>query len=439
MDEQLVDALRRRSEHGGALDVDAAFDEARATAAKRRRRRRTTVAAALACVVVLVGAGLFTLTRSGSDDHAEVAIAPHDEVLPDGWTRFAVPGADVSIGVPLGWAPRTIAVASASVHPVVDLASAPAFSSLCETPRLAAGTGVTLYEYTDLRGRGSYVPPQPFDQKLGGVSTRLIPQSEVVDRPAAFTTADAVDTFGCTAGSPDEALRAYGFIFRDHGRVFYATVATSDGLSDAHVDLALQVLDTLRVGDATTTPATTITTTTREPTPATRANLPGSEFQLRPVLGQVAPVDPSLAVDGATTRSAVASCDVARVGPAIPTTPVDSVDPSACVVLEQDGGRYLLGPAQVDADGVATAKKELRSGTGWVVDITFTANGATALDELARQQFHQQMAMVANGVLVAAPMIQPNVAEFDSFGGHLVATVPTESDADAVLQAIGRR
>ena len=44
---------------------------------------------------------------------------------------------------------------------------------------------------------------------------------------------------------------------------------------------------------------------------------------------------------------------------------------------------------------------------------------------LARQQFHGQMALVADGALVAAPTIQPADAEFVSFGGHLLASVPT--------------
>ena len=108
-------------------------------------------------------------------------------------------------------------------------------------------------------------------------------------------------------------------------------------------------------------------------------------------------------------------------------------------MLAQDGGRYLLGPSQVDGSAVATAKKDFRSGMGWIVDMTFTPTGATAVDDLARQQFHRQMALVADGTLVAAPTIQPSDADFVSFGGHLLVSVPTEAAADAVVRAVGAR
>jgi hypothetical protein len=82
-------------------------------------------------------------------------------------------------------------------------------------------------------------------------------------------------------------------------------------------------------------------------------------------------------------------------------------------VLAPDGIRYLLGPSQVDGVGVAIASKDIRSGMGWIVDMTFTPNGSRAVDDLARQQFV-------------------------SFGGRLVTSVPDEAAADAVLDALGR-
>lgn len=71
--------------------------------------------------------------------------------------------------------------------------------------------------------------------------------------------------------------------------------------------------------------------------------------------------------------------------------------------------------------------------------MTFAPSGATALDGLARQQFHEQMAVVADGVLVTAPTILPSDSEFVSFGGHLLMSVPTEAAADAVVRTAGAR
>jgi hypothetical protein len=236
VDDQLVDALRRRAERGAAPDVWDAFGDAHASAARRRRRRRTTVIAALACVVVVVGVIFAAVALSGSGDHVEVASKPHD--------------------------------------------------------------------------------------------------------------------------SGD------------------------------------------RAGDA---------------------------FQLRPVLGEVPVAD-----------AAAAPCGGALFGSDVPTTPADSVDPAACVVLAQDGVRYLLRPAQVDGADVASATKDDRGAEGWVVELTLTPSGAKAFDDLARQQFHRQMAVVADGVLVATPTIQPDSAEFGSFHGHVVVSGADEAGADAVLHALGR-
>jgi preprotein translocase subunit SecD len=165
-------------------------------------------------------------------------------------------------------------------------------------------------------------------------------------------------------------------------------------------------------------------------------------LQFRPVLSSVAVADPAVPVDDAAGRAALASCDVGQVGSlgqGMPTTPASEVDPQACVVLAIDDGsgqRYLLGPSVLDASGVADARKSFQSGNGWGVDLTFTPAGAEALDELARRQFHSQMALVAEGVLVAAPTVQPADSEFTSFGGTVRMTLgDTEAGADAIVRA----
>ena len=82
--------------------------------------------------------------------------------------------------------------------------------------------------------------------------------------------------------------------------------------------------------------------------------------------------------------------------------------------------RYYLGPAGVTTDAVRRARAELVTGQGWSVHLDLTRAGSRAWDALAEQQFHQQVAITASGKVVSAPIIQPNDATFESFGGTAV-------------------
>jgi hypothetical protein len=428
MDEQLVDALRRRAERGPRADVDRAFDDARTRAATRRRRRRAVAAAVVVCVVGFVGA-VFVVAMSRSDDHAEVATEPPGVEIPIGWRRYDARSADVSIGIPPGWTTNRRRLSAPGLRPIVGLGSTTGASTICDEARPGSGTAVAVYEVIGHVAGRPYTFPEP-DASLD--------ESRVVERPSDFAAVEPVTGFTCGNAqlSPGPAVQTRVYLFRDHGRTFFAVAATNDPpFSD--FDAALRVLDTLHVGRGSSAPATTPATTPAT-APPTRADGRDSALQFRPVLAQAPPEDPAIVVDDARTRSAVASCDVAQIGPEVPSTSDRDVDPASCVLLAQDGIRYLLGPSQVDGVSVAEAKKEVRSGMGWLVDMTFTPNGARAVDDLARQQFHQQIAVVANGVLVAAPTIQPNQVEFQSFGGHLVVSGGDEASADAVLRALGR-
>jgi len=165
-------------------------------------------------------------------------------------------------------------------------------------------------------------------------------------------------------------------------------------------------------------------------------------LQFRPVLANVAPADPAVADDEVGGRAALASCavdQVAALGQAMPTSRSTDLDPHACVVLELEdssGSRLLLGPSSLDASGVATARKSFQTGNGWGVDMTLTPAGSTAFDDLARKQFHAQFAVVADGVVVTAPTVEPADAEFRPFGGTIRISIgDTEARADAVLRA----
>src|SRR5262249_25964200 len=128
--------------------------------------------------------------------------------------------------------------------------------------------------------------------------------------------------------------------------------------------------------------------------------------------------------------AAVASCKPSAVAalPSVPTTTwLDDVA-RACVVLEQrpssgdtaEATRYYLGPSQLDGSDIDSAKVAFVPSQGWTVRIEFTRGGSAVWDDLAQRQFHQQVALVLEGVVVSAPTIQPGDPTFSSFEGTAV-------------------
>ena len=149
-----------------------------------------------------------------------------------------------------------------------------------------------------------------------------------------------------------------------------------------------------------------------------------STVEFRPVLAQLPPATGTSAPDASATAT-VAGCDVDAVErlPVVPTTRWRTATVEHCVVfpdLVDTSRRYYLGPAGVTPDAVRRARAEFVTGQGWTVHLTLTRAGSRAWDALAEQQFHQQVAITALGKVVSSPIIQPNDATFESFGGTAV-------------------
>jgi hypothetical protein len=79
--------------------------------------------------------------------------------------------------------------------------------------------------------------------------------------------------------------------------------------------------------------------------------------------------------------------------------------------------RYVLGPAELTDDSIASAQAANDGSGQWVVDITFTKYGLIEWDAFAGRQFHEEIATVINGEVVSAPLIQPTQTTFTSFNG----------------------
>jgi preprotein translocase subunit SecD len=128
--------------------------------------------------------------------------------------------------------------------------------------------------------------------------------------------------------------------------------------------------------------------------------------------------------------AAVKACDTTTLQTlaqttVIPTTSRVDDTRNVCVVLPNKPAttrstRYLLGPAGLTGKAVDSAKAEFVAGQGWTVKMSLTGSGSTQWDALAQKQFHQQVAIVLDGVVQSAPQIQPNDASFTSFAGTAV-------------------
>lgn len=175
-----------------------------------------------------------------------------------------------------------------------------------------------------------------------------------------------------------------------------------------------------------------------------------ASLEARAVLAQIPPAGststtlaPAQRVDAAVK---VATCDVAAVQAlaAVPTTRSRTAKPDECVVYpDQQGGsgapRSYLGPARVTTADVRRARAELVAGQGWTVRLDLTKSGSQAWDDLAREQFHGQVAFVVDGRVVAAPIIQPNNATFQSFDGSAVISGAFGKKEAAAVARLARR
>jgi preprotein translocase subunit SecD len=184
----------------------------------------------------------------------------------------------------------------------------------------------------------------------------------------------------------------------------------------------------LDVGPLGATPPTVPTTT-----PATVAGTPESTTTT------------TLAATDETVQAALASCDATQVGTlladgaTIPTTKSSEDQRDACVVLpERDTkSRLYLDKTALTGRAVDSAKASFSQGVGWAVDIDFTDSGSSKWDALGAASFHKPVAIVLDGLVQSAPVIQPDNTTFQSFGGRAQITGDfTQGEADDLATII---
>jgi len=86
--------------------------------------------------------------------------------------------------------------------------------------------------------------------------------------------------------------------------------------------------------------------------------------------------------------------------------------------LADGPSRYVLGPVGLNRSAIAHARVTEFSGQ-WAVDLVLTRHGSAQWDSFAERTFHEISAVVINGHVVSAPIMQPTQDSFTSFGGQL--------------------
>src|SRR3954468_3393552 len=136
-----------------------------------------------------------------------------------------------------------------------------------------------------------------------------------------------------------------------------------------------------------------------------------AELRFRPVLEPLPPGNSS------STSTTVAGQPAQTTDSNALTARADD-DPSKEVLLAEFGrkdrtretARYRLGPAPVVGSAVKTAQAEFDQNTSeWSVRVDFTGDGGDKFKALATQQVNKQVAIVLDGVVQSAPVIQPSL------------------------------
>ncbi len=122
------------------------------------------------------------------------------------------------------------------------------------------------------------------------------------------------------------------------------------------------------------------------------------------------------------------------------STPTSEIASNKSVLLSDDKGiRYLLGPVELRLAPASVVKSAsaTRNALGqWVVDYTLTSTGASKNDAVMNANFHKAIALVLDGTVFSAPVIQPSQSTFSSFQGQGEISGITQAQAKALAAAL---
>jgi hypothetical protein len=100
--------------------------------------------------------------------------------------------------------------------------------------------------------------------------------------------------------------------------------------------------------------------------------------------------------------------------------------------------RYLVGPTLITLSSkvASTTVTRVPSSGGWIVNVHLNAAESQQWNRVAKQYFHRQLAVDLNGVIVEAPLIEPNNSTFSSFDGQMQLVAVSKTDAYDLAAAL---
>ena len=128
------------------------------------------------------------------------------------------------------------------------------------------------------------------------------------------------------------------------------------------------------------------------------------------------------------------------------TTPAeDAGSPDRWALLPVlDGGksapqRDLVGPTLLTLSSKvasATATAHVASSGGWIVSVKLNKAESQMWDHVAERYFHREIAIDLNGIIVEAPIIEPDSLTFTSFDGQMQLLAVSKTDAYDLAAAL---
>lgn len=100
----------------------------------------------------------------------------------------------------------------------------------------------------------------------------------------------------------------------------------------------------------------------------------------------------------------------------VPSTPITSISDNKNALLPVNsttGSRYIVGPSLLTGSALKSAFAGVDSSGNWLVNFTLTSAGSPKFDAIAKRYYHQQIAIVLDGIVESAPTINAT-----SFGGQ---------------------
>ncbi len=187
-------------------------------------------------------------------------------------------------------------------------------------------------------------------------------------------------------------------------------------------------------------------TMTSTPGPGSTASATPGTFQLRAVLLSASLTDSaSFTAAGTPAASPTSASDLAWIDPPIaaefaalracaePAEP----DPARPLIACRDSEKFVLGPAEVSGDAVASAQARQAESDRWVVEVSLKPDAARALATVTTrlaslQTSRNSLAVLAGGRLIAvAQVMEPITAGVVQLAGNY-----TRAQAQALAAAL---